>query len=262
MLEHRPVFLTVLGLLVSLSLAAELRSYARPDTGFLLDAAARMLGGAQLYTDVVEINPPLIVLLNVPAVVLGKAVGVSPILVYRVGFTLALLGLLALAGWWLRLVAPEPRTRRPVVLWLAFAYFPLAGQDFGEREHLVLACVVPLLLLAVARALGREVPRGAAVATGLLAGLAFALKPHFLVLWVLLAAYLVFRRRIPFAALLPETAAMTALLAAYGMTVFTLLRSISVWCGCSRCRTVASSTIHSSIYCSPVRARRSPSSLS
>ena len=33
--------------------------------------------------------------------------------------------------------------RRALILLLAFALFPLAGQDFGEREHLVLALVVP-----------------------------------------------------------------------------------------------------------------------
>ncbi len=60
----------------------------------------------------------------------------------------------------------------------------LPGQDFGEREHLLLALVVPYLLLAAARASGREIPAAAAVLIGLLAGAAFALKPHFVLLWL------------------------------------------------------------------------------
>ena len=57
----RAQLLAVLGALIAVSLTAELASYARPDIGFLLDAAGRVLDGAKLYVDVVEINPPLIV---------------------------------------------------------------------------------------------------------------------------------------------------------------------------------------------------------
>ncbi|MEO6058079.1 MAG: hypothetical protein ABIQ49_14725 [Gemmatimonadales bacterium] len=218
-LERRPVFVAALVLLVGLGFAAELRSYARPDTGFLLDAAARLLGGARLYTDIVEINPPLIVLLNVPAVVVGGGLGLSDILVYRVGCALTLLGLLALAAVWLRRTLPDERARRRLVLLLAFAYFPLAGQDFGEREHLVVACLVPFLLLGASRALRREVGRADAVVVGLLAGLALALKPHFAVVWLLVTGYLVLKRRVPPARLVPETAAVAGFLAAYGIVV-------------------------------------------
>ena len=47
---------------------AELRSYAQPDIAFLLDAGGRVLDGARLYVDVVEINPPLVIVLNAAAV--------------------------------------------------------------------------------------------------------------------------------------------------------------------------------------------------
>jgi hypothetical protein len=218
-LQYRPVFVAVLAAVIALGLTAELRSYARPDTGFLLDVAARMLAGARLYTDVVEINPPLIVVLNIPAVIISRWLGVSDILVYRAGFTLALLGLLAFAARWLGRTLPDVPARRRAVLWLAFVLFPLAGQDFGEREHLVVACLVPFLLLGVARARQLEVKRAEAIAVGLLAGLALALKPHFIVVWLLVVAYLALKRRIPPARLLPETAALAGFLAVYAASV-------------------------------------------
>jgi hypothetical protein len=52
---------------------AELASVARSDIAFLLYAAGRVLDGARLYLDVVEINPPLIIALNLPAVLLARA---------------------------------------------------------------------------------------------------------------------------------------------------------------------------------------------
>jgi len=220
LLERRGVFIAALVLLIGASVAAEFRTYARPDTGFLLDAAARVLMGARFYVDVVEINPPLIVALNVPAVLLGRLLGISDILVYRLGCTLVLLGALALAAWQLRRVLPDDFVlRRALVLLLAFALFPLAGQDFGEREHLVLAFVVPYLFLATTRSLGREVTRVEALGVGLLAGLAFALKPHFLPLWLAVEGYLRLTGRVVRRSLLPETVGIASFLAVYGIAI-------------------------------------------
>ena len=112
-------------------------------------------------------------------------------MLYRLGVTAVLLGLLWLAGRLLRDLLPgEDRFRRLLLLLLAFVLFPLAGQDFGEREHLVLALVIPYLLLAAMRSVGRDVTRRQAAGLGLLAGLAFALKPHFLLVWLLVEGYL------------------------------------------------------------------------
>jgi hypothetical protein len=223
-LEHRSVVLLVLTFLLGISLAAEFTSYARPDTGFLLDAAARVLDGARLYVDVVEINPPLIIALNMMAVLSARLFDISDILAYRLGCTAVLLGALLLSGSLLRHLLPhEVVVRRAVLLLLAFVLFPLAEQDFGEREHLVLALLIPYLLLATARRLGRDVSPAQASGVGLLAGLAFALKPHFLVLWVFVEGYLRIGRRMPAAkALLPETLAIAAILAAYGLVLVAL----------------------------------------
>ena len=180
-----------IGFFVALSLAAELRSIARPDIGFLLYAAGRVLDGARLYVDVVEINPPLIVALNVPPVVVARLLGVSEILVYRLGFALALCGTLVLSWRALgRAIAPEDaRLRRYVLLLLAFVLFPVSAQDFGQREHLLLGLILPYVLTAAGRASGRDPSRGEALGIGALAGIAFALKPHFLPLWLAVELY-------------------------------------------------------------------------
>ena len=222
-LERRSVVVVVLAFLLGLSLAAEFTSYARPDTGFLLDAAARVLDGARLYVDVVEINPPLIIALNMVAVLSARLLDISEILAYRLGFTAVLIGALFLARWLLRRLFPrEIVLRRVFLLLLAFVLFPLARQDFGEREHLVLALLVPYLLLATARRLGRDIARMPALAVGGLAGLAFALKPHFLLLWLAVEGYLRAGRRVPVRGLLPETLAIGALLASYGIALVVL----------------------------------------
>jgi hypothetical protein len=219
----RSLFLVIIALLVGTSLPAELRSYARPDTGFLLDAAGRVLDGARLYVDVVEINPPLVVALNAVAVLCARALGLSEILVYRLCFTAILLAALGLSTLWLRRLLPEEvGLRRALVLVLTFVLFPLAGPDYGEREHLVLALLVPYALLATARSVGQRITPMEGVWPGLLAGIAFALKPHFLLVWLMLEAWLRLTRRVPRWAPLPETLAIAGILTTYGLLIVAL----------------------------------------
>jgi hypothetical protein len=217
---RRAVFLSAIGFLVGLGLAAQFRSYAGPDTGFLLDEAARVLDGARLYVDLVEMNPPLIVVLNMVAVLLARRFGLPEILVYRLGCTAVLLALLLLAAWVLRRLLPaQLALRRALVLLLTFSLFNLAGQDFGEREHLLLALIVPYLLLAAARAVGRDIPRAGGLLIGLLAGSAFALKPQFVLLWLAVEGYLRLSRRVAWRTVLPETATIAGFLALYGLVI-------------------------------------------
>jgi hypothetical protein len=216
----RRVFLAAAGLLIALGLAAEFRSYMGADTGFLLDEAARVLSGARLYTDLVEMNPPLIVVLNMGAVLLARLMGVPDIVAYRVGCVALLLATLALAAWLLRRLLPEePALRHALVLVLVFALFNLAGQDFGEREHLLLALAVPYLLLAAARAGGQRLPAPPALLAGLMLGLGLALKPHFVFLWVGIEVYQRLTRRVSPRVFLPETGAIGGFLALYGIAV-------------------------------------------
>jgi hypothetical protein len=218
------VFCLVLaGILLLLGFGAELRSIARPDIGFLLDAASRLVDGATLYVDVVEINPPLIIVLNVPAVILGRLLGVSNILIYRLGVTLVLGSALFLSwralGRAISQDAPELRDRLLVLM--VAALFPLSGQDFGEREHLLLALVLPYLLSAAGRLEGRDPTRAEGLLLGGLTGVALALKPQFLPLWFAIEWYL-WRHAPRRTALRPESVAIVGVLAVYGVAVIAL----------------------------------------
>jgi hypothetical protein len=180
------VFWTGTVLFVLIGLGAELRSLVRPDIGFLLYAAGRVLDGAKLYVDIVEINPPLIIALNIPPALLGRLFGVSAITVYRLGFGVVLCGALTVIWHVLGRAIPADRLelKRVCLLLSGFALFPMAAQDFGQREHLLLALVLPYLFSAAGRAGGRNPTSAEAIGIGTLVGVAMALKPHFLPLWI------------------------------------------------------------------------------
>ena len=155
------------------------------DVAWLLHAAARVLAGDRLYVDVADNDPPLIVWLSLAPVLLVRTAGLSEILVVRILVILLVACSLALSQAIVRRTWPERPTFRGMVLVLAmFVLMPLSGYEFGEREHLLFALILPYLLMASGGAAGEPFGGILPWIAGLLAGVGIALKPHFLLFWV------------------------------------------------------------------------------
>lgn len=147
------------------------------DVGAVLEFSQRWLAGEHLYSDLIDVNPPLIFVLTlVPAWIAA----VTPLDGVQ-ALHLCLLGT-GLFCWWLAIRVRDRPAEGPVrraFLDVLPALFLLdAGYDFGQREHLMAVGALPYLLSAARRGAGDQ-PRGR-IATALVAGVAFALKPHFL----------------------------------------------------------------------------------
>ncbi|HEU4800077.1 MAG TPA: hypothetical protein VFS94_05555 [Gemmatimonadales bacterium] len=174
----------MVALVALIGLVPQYLSRTIPDVAFPLWAAGRVLDGATLYVDILEINPPLFIWLDIPLVTFARWTGLDPILVFR----LAVTALLVASVWASYRVLTEGRkdgwTDTIPLLAVTFALFVLPRLDWGEREHLALALMLPWLAVAVRRLEGGEVSRGMALMTGLAAGLGIALKPHFVLVWV------------------------------------------------------------------------------
>ena len=221
LLERRRLVWAAAALLVAVTVLAQLVSLATPDLGFLLYAAGRVLDGASMYRDIVEINPPLIVWFNVVVVRLARALHVSDLALYRLATALVLGGLLLYVRRVMAVYAlsDAPRVRRYLLVLLCIALFPLAGDDFGEREHFVVALLLPFAFLVLARIRGRWVPDLEEAWIGLLAGIGIALKPHFALVWIALEALRRWRVTADRGHLTPATGAVLTSFAAYAVTV-------------------------------------------
>ncbi|MBA3318679.1 MAG: hypothetical protein H0T50_11405 [Gemmatimonadales bacterium] len=197
-MPHRLGFgLGAIAILV-LGAGAQFSSHVIPDVAWTLYLGQRILDGARLYVDLIEVNPPLIVWYTLVPVRLSRLLGVADIAVYRAGICL-----LCLLSTWLcdqllrsHALAMDPARRRLLVLLVLFALIGLPREDFGEREHLMLVLSLPYVFLAAARAGGERIPVRLAIGVGLLAGLGIALKPYFLTLWLAVEAWLLVGGRV------------------------------------------------------------------
>ncbi len=190
------------------------------DVTWLLYVAGQILAGAEPYVDVVEVNPPLILYFMIAVKAAAQLTGIQDVLVFKV----VVLGLVAasllLAYAVLRRTIPEShRLARRVTCLLAIAMLTMwVGYQFGQREHLAIALVLPYLFAAAGRAEGKELPLGLVVSIGVLAGVGVAVKPFFLPVWLGVEGYLAVTRS-PSLLRRPEGVAIGATLAAYALSV-------------------------------------------
>ena len=218
-------FAVLAAILVLLGTVPQLLARPIPDVSWLLYAAERILDGARPYVDVVEVNPPLIVWLNVGIAAIGRALGAAPVLIYR----LAVIGCAVLSA----ILCHRALKRLPgldsgqlgrwVVLLFLFTALPLVRADFGEREHLLVLLASPYVLVAAARSRAVEMPVFEMALVGMLAGLGVALKPYFLLLPLGLECFLALRARSFRTWLRPEPAVMIILGLVYLVAVFLLV---------------------------------------
>jgi hypothetical protein len=192
--NHRPMVSAISLLLLASVLGAvlfiALRSPLKDDIAWLLYVARRWLAGRELYVDLVEVNPPLIVWISAVPLEIARWLDVGTQFVAMPVFVAAVL---ACAWWTAILLRPQAglfRERLPVFAAIGSALLILPAADLGQREHLLVAAFLPYLAL-FARSLDARVPGcrmspngkwasvAVPVAAGILAGLGCALKPRY-----------------------------------------------------------------------------------
>jgi len=121
------------------------------DVSWLLVVCDRLLDGARLHVDIVEVNPPFSILLYMPFAVLGRLTGLPAELWLAIGLpalALASVGLSARILVRAGLVDRRAAWLAPAVLAVLLLLF---AEDFGQREQFAVVALLPWLSLLAAR---------------------------------------------------------------------------------------------------------------
>ena len=182
----------LLAVIIASGLAQALTLAPTCDVVVLLHEAGRLMDGARLYVDLMEVNPPLIVYLNLPVAAMARVLGISPPSLLPIFVFALAIGSLGLCH---RLRSCLPTGLGQVALLIASTtLLVFVGGMFGQREHLMLILILPYAFSAAILADGGPVPRGLGTVTGLMAGVGFAIKPHFVPAFLAVELYLGARR--------------------------------------------------------------------
>jgi hypothetical protein len=143
---------------------------ANTDVSWLLIAGERWLDGQLLYSDILETNPPMAVLVYIPGILIARALGVSAEFVVD-GLLFAAIALsLGITARILRnssALAANQRWPFAVLAVAVLAILPV--QAFGQREHIAIIELLPALAVFAVR-MKRETPPAWAIAIAGLTG--------------------------------------------------------------------------------------------
>jgi hypothetical protein len=219
-LSRKPLLAAVL--VVALTTALRLTGTVDSDVSWQLWIAHQLNGGAQLYRDIVETNPPLWFWLALPVDRLSSLIHVRSdhVLILIIGCLAALS--IAATDRLIGAMSPQRRT-----LWLVYAALVILAMPWsqaGQREQIALIGTLPYAALIAARRSGQSMPVWIAVLVGLGAAIGFALKHYFLLVPMLLELWLLTGQRKDWRPVRAETLALLTVGSAYAAAILTLNR--------------------------------------
>ena len=173
--------LTVLALVMTTTI----RSPQKDDVAWLLYVARKWLAGQRLYEDLVEVNPPLIVWIYALPSWVANVLDTPPKLIAIPFFAMLVL----VSAWWSACLLHGRSVlfahRVPVFAVIGIILLIMPGVEFGQREHLMTASVLPYLCVMAVWLDNGTVSRRTSIAVGILAGLGCALKPTYALAFIL-----------------------------------------------------------------------------
>jgi hypothetical protein len=206
----------LLSVVVSLILFAAMRTPLKDDIAWLLYVARRWMAGRELYVDLVEVNPPLIVWLSAIPIELGSWFGIDPQRIAMPFFIAAVMGCGCWASVLLRARGGLFADRLPVFAVIGSVLLLVPAGDLGQREHLLVAAMLPYLTVFAGTLDGRQAKWPVALVAGVVAGVGCALKPQYAGVLVALEGLAFLRGFRPWR-VMPIAAATT--MAVYGVAV-------------------------------------------
>ena len=174
-----PIGLTILGFVLVIVMFTALRSPLKDDIAWLLYVARSWMAGRELYVDVVEVNPPLIVWISAIPMELSLWFDVPTKFVALPSFIAVVLG----CAWWtadlMRRQGGLFADRLATFSVIGVILLILPAGEVGQREHLLVALTLPYIAVFAGELAGhRPRVRDAALA-GILAAIGCAMKPRY-----------------------------------------------------------------------------------
>lgn len=216
------LFLLLLGCVYLVAWYIQAQFYFNPDVSWLMLASQRLLSGGTYSNDFFEVNPPLILYLYAPAVLLAHSLHLAmqtAMTVYI--FILASISLLLCGGLLTKILLPSHRLIfKPMIFILAALLLIYPLHAYAQREHLMILFTMPYFFLVSLRLeKNAVVPRPLAILIGFMAGLGFCIKPYFLIPLLLIEVYgCLFTRQIK-NCMRPEVISIACVMVIYGLVI-------------------------------------------
>ena len=152
------------------------------------------MSGKKLYSDIIEVNPPLIVYAFVVLKYFAQLTGIRDLVLFQ--YTVFTISLISIYLTYRILSLDITKSDRFYIASLCFLLLYLFttgnGLMFGQREHLTVMLCLPYLFMTALRCRDVRFTGKISVITGVMAGLGIAMKPFFIPAWLAIEIYAVY----------------------------------------------------------------------
>lgn len=197
-------------------------SFLNWDVGWFLQVDHWLLSGGKYYFDFFEANPPMSIYIYLPSVFLAKLLQWDQVFSVRVYvFALAAISFLFCHFSLIEIInSVQKKLRLFFELVLMGVFVLLPADQFGQREHLSLLLIIPYLFLVAQRVNAKPPALVWQVFIGVMAGIGFAIKPYFLISFVLIEFYVLCRNKKISACFRGESIVIATVLVLYIASIF------------------------------------------
>lgn len=202
-------------LLISTGIFLQFHYIFNSDNGWLVQMAQLMLHGKKYYYDFLEVNPPLILFLNMPVVLLANWLKISLFHSFIASVSLLSTTIIILMSYLLKKITHDVLFNRTIILCLIYLLFLYYGPLFGEREYLTFVLIIPYLFLLNLRLLKKTPPFFIVLLISVLSAIGFLIKPFFLLPFLMTELFYYYKNRSLKPMLRTETLAFLVIILLY-----------------------------------------------
>lgn len=203
-----------------LALLIQLTLFVASDVQYLMHIADVLQRGGKYGIDFLETNPPMILYLYMPPLMLHKisGIGIESCLRLYV-FMLAALSILT-SFYFLQQLVRDRFLQTVSFALLIFVCLFLPSNQFGQREHLYILLFLPYVFASACVLSHMTLDKRISIATGLAAALGCCMKPYFLLPLILIELYFIYKQRSLFGWVRLETITILSVMILYLATSY------------------------------------------
>ncbi len=208
--------------IVSVGILLQFTLVINDDNYWLLQVTGKFLQGGRYYKDFIETNPPMILYLYSLPVIISHLFHWTIYTVFRLYIiTLALLST-AISYYLLKLSTSKMNLNFCLFIVCAMIaiFLFLLPNTFGQREQITLILIMPYLLLTNNRLSNETVNFWIVLIVGIMAGIGFSIKPHFLIPLILIEFTMIIKQKNFFTWIRTETITIALILIVYLVSIF------------------------------------------
>jgi hypothetical protein len=224
-LRQHASYIFFLGMIIAIFISSVLFQnsiFINHDVAWLAEAARRLLLGGTYTNDFFENNPPMILYLYVPPVLLSKIFSLNIVVAMRLYvYFIAAFSLFICYDLIKKIFAARHEIlSRYMLVMLAIIFLIVPLYYFAQREHLLVLLIMPYIFLMAYQLEGKTVTRSYVILIGVMAGLGFAIKPYFIFSLLFIELYYLYCQKSWLAFMRPDFQAIMLVMVTYLSLVF------------------------------------------